>query len=368
MTIFTPKAFAKLTADMIERVRASTDKVSDFNVGSIVRTLLEAGAVELDDYYQAVFDGLMRSIPEAIHVGFGFSTLPAVAASGYVRLTRTDHLDQELTVPAGSLLISTTGITFTTQSELVLAENETTGDVVALASVAGVVGNVAAETVSLVSGVFPNDVTATNPVRMAGGIDLETDDQRFERFSGYIASLSRATVSACEYAVMSVSLRNNEGIIYETVRRVAIDENAGHAYIYIYNGAGQTSDALIAAAQKVIDGYYDPFTQTSTPGYRPAGVYVDVRRMTETPVNIVCSVGLLPGYTASDAIHDAVRDALHNVIDTSKSGVTLPASRLITAGLSVPGISTFTLTTPPGSINCLANQALLPGTFTLTWI
>ncbi|NCU21480.1 hypothetical protein EOM89_12360, partial [Candidatus Falkowbacteria bacterium] len=86
--IFTPKPFSEIVADQVERVRLSTDRLTDFNVGSVVRSLLEANAVELDDYYQEMYLGLMRAIPTAIYIGFGFERQPAVAAAGVATFSR----------------------------------------------------------------------------------------------------------------------------------------------------------------------------------------------------------------------------------------------------------------------------------------
>lgn len=51
---FTPRSFNDILADMIAYVQANTE-VSDFNPGSVIRTILEASAIEDDEqYYQMV--------------------------------------------------------------------------------------------------------------------------------------------------------------------------------------------------------------------------------------------------------------------------------------------------------------------------
>ena len=118
--IFTPKPAADITADLIEWVRGGTDKLTDFNVGSVVRTLLEAHADELDDYYQAIYYGLLKAIPTAIYIGFGFDVQPATAASGYVVFTRLGELGLPLDIPAGTPLIANSGARFLTQSAVTM--------------------------------------------------------------------------------------------------------------------------------------------------------------------------------------------------------------------------------------------------------
>ena len=54
MATFTPRTYDEILADMIAYVQATTE-LSDFNPGSIIRTILEAAALEDDEqYYQMV--------------------------------------------------------------------------------------------------------------------------------------------------------------------------------------------------------------------------------------------------------------------------------------------------------------------------
>jgi uncharacterized phage protein gp47/JayE len=366
---FQPKPFLDIAGAMVEHARASTDRITDFNVGAVTRTLLEASAIGVEEYYQALNAALLESIPIALFRAFEFEAAQAAIAIGKVRITLTGPLGTDYTIPTG-LPLSTAGgeADFVTTEALTFTAGQTVGEVMAQATVAGVIGNVPTNTVTLLPSAPLNVASVTNPIAFAAGTEAETPDQIRVRFAKFIASLSRGTVAACEYAVSSVTLTDSEGNVTESVQRLATEESAGHAILWVFNGSGNTSTDLVAQAQKVIDGYYDSLDQINVPGYRPAGVNVDVRPMIETPVNLACTVGLLPGYAQSTIIENAVRDALHFVLATAKSGKILLASTLINAGLSVPGVVTFLLIDPLGSIDIDANQALLPGTFTLTWI
>lgn len=366
---FQPKPFLDIAGAMVEHARSSTDRITDFNVGSVARTLLESSAIGVEEYYQALNAALLEAIPTALFRAFEFEAAPAKIATGEVQLTLTGPLGSDYTIPSG-LPLSTAGgeADFVTTADITFLAGQTVGDVTAQAAISGVLGNVPANTVTLLPSAPLNVASVTNPTPFAAGSEVETPAEILVRFAAFIASLSRGTVAACEFAVNSVTLTDSEGIVTESVQRIAIEESAGHAILWIFNGAGNTSTELVTEAQKVIDGYYDSLTQVNIPGYRPAGVNVDVRPMIETIVDLACSVSLLPGYLQSTTIENEVRDALHYALAAAKSGATLPASVLINAGLSVPGVATFLLTDPPGSIDIEANQALLPGTFTFTWI
>ncbi len=59
---FQIKDFASIAAAMINYLRASQDRVTDFEPGSVARTMLEATAAELDELYQQLFHGIREAI------------------------------------------------------------------------------------------------------------------------------------------------------------------------------------------------------------------------------------------------------------------------------------------------------------------
>ncbi len=89
---FRTKDFLTLIDGMILTARAHTERVTDYNVGSVARTLLEAPGLELDALYQAMTLNLLDAIPVAIYQGFSFTALPAMAAAGFVTFTLGEPL------------------------------------------------------------------------------------------------------------------------------------------------------------------------------------------------------------------------------------------------------------------------------------
>ena len=74
---FRIKDFSSIVEDMILTARAHTDRITDYNIGSVARTVLEAAGLELDALYQAMYFNLLDAIPIAIYEGFAFPSLPA---------------------------------------------------------------------------------------------------------------------------------------------------------------------------------------------------------------------------------------------------------------------------------------------------
>lgn len=67
---FQLKDFQSIVASMVNYVRGATTKLTDFNRGSGIRTLLEAVAVEMDQMYQEMFSGLREGIETSVFRSF----------------------------------------------------------------------------------------------------------------------------------------------------------------------------------------------------------------------------------------------------------------------------------------------------------
>lgn len=363
--MYQPRTFLEIIADMVEACRASSDHLTDFNVGSVVRTLLESQAVGLEDFYIAVNQAIQEAIPASLYAAFDFQRLPAAVARGKIRVTITAQ-GTDFTLPAGSALSTAGGeVNFATDEELTIPAGQTVGEVPAVCTTAGVVGNVPANTITILVGSNLSVVSVTNPLSFSMGSDGESDQAMKARFVAYIASIARATPASLEYAARSQKRYDAEGNIIEAVERVAVQEFAGYVRLFIYSGSG-ASDELVEQVQRVIDGYYDDTNEVIVGGYRAAGVFVLVGAMATKAVNISATVDLLPGYTSNTAMDTAVRTAIDYAIRTHPSGQALTVARLQNAILAVPGVQDV-LITPAQSIPCAAAEALLPGTVSLTW-
>lgn len=365
-TIFEPKPYSEIVAGMVEQVRSTTDKLTDFNVGSVTRSLLEANAVELDDYYQAVHAGLLRAIPTSIFIGFGFELLPAVAASGVILLTRTGSTAATLTIPAGTKLISTAGAYYSTLAAATFAIGSATTTVIAAADVAGIAGNADPNTLALASG--SGTVSATNSASMAGGLDVETDEQRAERFQAWIKTLANCTIATLEYHSKIPTIYDPDtGVAVERAQYATAEETVGHVNLWIHNGSFGASPELLAAVQAHIDGYRDPDTDEWVGGHRPAGMRVDVR----TPAHVALDVSLELSRTASSTaatVISGVRGAIERVLMGIRAGEQMRPIDLVNAALSVPGVTGCEILAPTAAQTVGGGKMLYLDTLSVTWV
>ena len=364
------KDFNTLVQELILTARAHTERITDYNLGSVARTLLEAPALELDALYQAMHFGLLDAIPIALYEGFGFTALSACAASGIVTLTLASPALEAVQIPAGARLVhSEAEAVYQTQASATISIGQTTATVRIAATTTGALGNREAGELAAYHITDPaglSGLTVANPQAIAGGREAETTAERRVRFIQYVQSLARGTLASLRYCASQGQLLAGNGLVMERVQRVSVEETAGHVNLYVWNGAGNTSAELCAHVQTLVDGYFDADTQQWIAGYRPAGMRVDVIPMQDVTVNVSIELDArLADQTT--ATRTAVLTALQTAIRSEPAQAQLRPVDLINSALTVPGILGARLITPTATIQIAPVQALTPGTLTTTW-
>jgi len=206
----------------------------------------------------------------------------------------------------------------------------------------------------------------TNPEPISGGRGPETADERRLRFIRYIQSLARGTVASLDYIARMGQVTALNGLVMERAERVAIEETPGHVNAWVYNGRGNTSTALLADISRKIEGYWDAITQQFIPGYRPAGMRVDVHAMIDQPVNVQMELDVALTYRTSATVTQASDAIKATILLEEVLGLLRPAE-LINSVLLLPHIDGARLLSPTQSIPVAANRALVPGTIAVTW-
>lgn len=116
---FQIKKFNSIVTSMINWASGVTDRVTDYNVGSVIRTIFESVAMELEELYYQLLKAVEEAIEEAIYRTFNFSRNPAEKATGTVRFFRLTGTEGDISVPRGTLVStdSVPPILFETMSE-----------------------------------------------------------------------------------------------------------------------------------------------------------------------------------------------------------------------------------------------------------
>ncbi|MCK7579783.1 MAG: hypothetical protein MZV65_31580 [Chromatiales bacterium] len=69
--MFTPKAYPEILERLVAHIRDQPGSLlTDFNVGSVTRSWLEAGAIGLDEAWMGLTQAVVEAIPEAVYQTF----------------------------------------------------------------------------------------------------------------------------------------------------------------------------------------------------------------------------------------------------------------------------------------------------------
>lgn len=375
--MFQIKNFNSIVASMINNVTGGSDELTDFNTGSVVRTILEAAAAEIDQYYQALLKGFYEAVPVAIYKSFSFSRLPAVGASGYVTFTRESGYVGEITIPTGTrVTIPGESFNYAVVSGVVMEAGVNTVDALVLAAVTGSSTNCLAGSITSITDSIDGIASVTNAAAFTNGSDEETDGERKLRFQKWLNTLARSTRESIEYGASTVKLYDDSGVVTEQVTKVVVYEpcvddtpigDPGTVYVYIWNGVDGASSSLIAETSKILHGYVDD-DGNKVAGWKAAGVVATVAAVTPTAVNVTATITLDGSRLEADVDAD-VEAAIGNLFSSLDIGESLIFSKLIQTVMDVEGVADVSFTTPTASTSAGGDYNICAqGTVTLTYV
>lgn len=371
---FNLKHFEQIAASMMNLMASLQNVITDYNIGSVNRSMLEAFAIELEELYYRTFQGIEDGIPAGVYEAFSFGRLPATPAVGNVTFSRGTAATQSYVVPAGTIVTTSTGIRFSTVGDVTLLPATTSINAQVVAETAGAGGNVGAGSIVLLSSSILGIESVTNAAATAGGADEETADDQQARFAIYIKSIARSPINGLEAGAKTVQLVDaSSGLISEQVVLATVVEPyildpsqpVGIVALYIDNGSGGASDALVAKTQQVIDGYIDD-TGVKIIGYRAAGVIVRVMAVTLFSQDVTASITLEAGADQT-TVDMALKDAIASIFAAIPISEGLDWPTLLTGMMVVSGVKTVSLIVPDSSVVGQVGMRLRPGTITLTY-
>lgn len=371
---FQIKSFAAIAAGIINHARATQVKATDFTVGSILRTLLEAPAVEIEELYLQFFNGLREAIPSAVFRAFSFERKAASPATGLVRLVFAAQSTPRIIAAGTSFVVSGAAASFSSVEEVTVGIGVGTVNVRVNADEAGLAGNVVGGTAFTMAPALAGLTVCQALTDFTGGADLETDDERRARFVAYVQSLPHGTLASIEYALSTVRLFDGAGAEVERVAHYFIDEvylrspllPTGMIDVYVHNGAAPGSLALQTRATEVLHGYTDASGQ-KVPGYKAAGVRLTVYPATEQALNVAADVVVAPGYAWS-TVNAAITTAINAYIAGLQIGQTAFPAELVSVAMALPGVASFVVSAPFAPVTPLLGQKLMPGAIALTQV
>jgi uncharacterized phage protein gp47/JayE len=372
MASFQLKNFVSISASIINRMKATQTQITDFNVGAMGRTLVEAPAAEIDELYQQAFNLVNAAIPVSVYTSFSFPALAALAATGLVRVVITAQTVPTLVSGGTQFPATTTSTIYASSSDVIIAAGSTFADVPVAATTTGAATNLPAGTVFTMTPSPNGFISASNLSAFDNGIDAETDPEQEIRFNNFISTLPRGTVPALKYGLSLTTVTDSLGNVTERVVFSSIvepyvtDQTQPIALVncYIHNGIGGTSSALVARANQIIYGYYLA-DGTPVPGWKAAGVNVTINAATEVPLAVTGHLFALAGFD-QPTLCTLAQSAVFTYLQNLPIGATALFAEIIALVMGITGVANFTLSAPTGDTTSTASTKIMPGVISIT--
>lgn len=240
------------------KLQIGDTRITDFNEGSEIRTLLESFAVDLYTLMEEVDDVSRICFVETAegewldkHGANPLINLPRETgemSKGTVTFSIAEATTSEVVVPIDTILVSEeTGLQFSTLADAIIPVGETSVTALAECLTVGVDGNAESSTVTLFeddSNLY-NGLTVTNTEAFAGGIDYEEDDEYRERLLAYLRKDDFGSVGYYE------SLCNNVDGVHDVL--LVDDDNETYTKIILVNGDTKpTPNTVLADVLEVV--------------------------------------------------------------------------------------------------------------------
>ncbi|WP_299449185.1 baseplate J/gp47 family protein [uncultured Phascolarctobacterium sp.] len=339
------KNFSDILKKMFDSLGGS--QLTDFNIGSVTRTMAEAAASAIEElyFYLARFLQLFfisTSTGEWLdkRLGdLGMSRIRGNKAFGTIIVGRDTASPIGISIPAGTTFEDKQGTRFVTLEDGAIPVGYATVEVSAQAVELGAKGNLKPDDRLVQVGIAISGVEWAKVLTMNGGSDDESDESFRARVKPYLRSLGRATEDAIKYAIQTI----------DGVKGVTLKPNhPSKGWFTVYLDSG-TSDALLAEVRRKVDEY------------RGFTINFSVEKVRRVDVDVAIVVYPLQGRD-DILVKLAVKEAIAEYINRLEMGERLYVSALIQTAMNVSGVENVRLTAPIADVEVADNAILKAGT------
>jgi uncharacterized phage protein gp47/JayE len=295
--IYKPKTSDQIIDSIKRYLISKNSSLNNFNTGSRLLTLIEAVSLTSSQTQNDFFQAILKAIPVSIYNGFGFEKKSGVKSTGSLNFSRSTVADQDYVISIGTQILLDGYYYETIEVGYILSGFSTSGSILSQCTEVGEKSNISSGSINTLNGQgsFVNQPkgieSCVNSSAFVGGTDEESDSDRLSRFLLYIDSLVRCTLKGIKYAVLSI----------EGIKSASVLENFpsnGWVTVYADDGTGSLSAELKAEIEKTLKGDIDDYE--NYPGYKSAGIFVQVLAPTITTINISSSLSISSKTELSD--------------------------------------------------------------------
>ena len=286
---------------MITWSRNNSSSITDFNQGSVVRSIFNAVAAILARLYYNVHTIYRAS---RILTASGTDLEKLVAARSIKRRSASKATvklkfsgTNGTNVPSGTQASTKDGITFSTTAAGTISGGSVELD--AEADTAGKSGNVNAKTITIMVSSVSGVDSVTNEKQSSGGFDAETDEQLRNRAVNQLATLSQGIQAS--YSAWAVEANN------EVLKAKAR-----------YNPPGYSDKTVVVYPVKDNGGTFDTTELGNIETYiqtkAPLGLEINAENVAYTTIDITAKVRRKSGFSLSD-VQTNITDNLNLYLD-----------------------------------------------------
>lgn len=369
VTVPSPPSTSDVASRILAIMAAQTGILTDLLPGSIIRTLAESigsvisiNAVELQaEAFQAIIYGGYSA--------FNIVPLGAASAQGVITFQTAatapgPSAAVSIFIPSGTIVQTVGGIAFATVGDNTLTAGTSSVTANISAVNAGVAGNVGASAITVLTTPLQSVLYPINLTSTAGGLNAESVQQTASRFANVVASLQLSSPQAIASAVIGTTT-GTEQVKYSTVYEPWLTQGAGPYTtgftVFVDNGAGTASSALLSAVSNLINGDVVNFLTT---GYRPAGVPFAVSAVGPVNVNVSVNATAIGAVANSTLISNLITNAVNNYFVSLNFGISaqLPflstqISNSVANDVSSLAVQLFLSSAPTSPVSAVAAPA-----------
>ncbi len=372
ITVAAPPDTNSIATQILAAMAAQSGVLTDYNKGSQIRTLAEAqgmigemqGVIAQAEAFQAIVYSAFSAyniFPNPASVAVGQVTFATSFAANATAAS------QSVLIPIGTLVQTTNGVQFVTTQNAILNAGAISINVPVQAVQTGTTGNVSANSINQIISGLPYPLSVSNLYPTSGGAVTESPQSVLSRFTATVAAVNGATPVAIANACIGINVSaTGEAVQYSTVYEPWLAQMASGATtltpgyaVYVDNGSGSATQALIDAVTTVLNGTYP-----NLPGNRPAGVPYSVNAV--VPLGAIVIVSGTPTSTnpsAAASLTSSVQLAVSSLFANPIFGQSLSYSQVnaTVANAVAGGVSGLTVTlenTSGASVTTLSPTAI----------
>ena len=342
------KSFYDILNSLIDWTTARTTKLTDFNVGSAIRTVYEAVSMQLEEFYVRMKQNALYAITNSIFQSFGFDRQLETYATGSVSLIFYQAVPVAFTLPKG-VIFSTSElygfIYYETLEDYNIEAGLLSVTVPVQCKTAGTVGNVPQGAIDTMIPANSLVRTVYNTLPFNNGKDAETATEHKKRFQRYINTLARATRNAILYGTLEV----------EGVAGAWVDDNyIGYVKVFAHDSEGNLTDKLRTA---ILENLVN---------YRAGGIEIEVLPIVKVEVDVNLKIMIDDAYD-TDVYTENIKSIVVSYLNDYTVGANFHVADIITFIKvsyqdAVINVSPVNLS----DIELQKNQLVRPGTVTVT--